>query len=165
MLAPFVFDGGAGIPSSLGIPTYAGTTGDRSTRLSKSPAAAKRQKPQHSKSGRRVLLFGSFWELALYRAEVLEAHGFTVSLPRTKEEAVAAIRGGSFDIAILSYTLSDKTVEELTELIRQYCPDCPLIAISDTGRVDRRIGPDEVVIADEGPAALIAALHRAMKSN
>ena len=97
--------------------------------------------------------------------EVLEAHDFTVTLPRTKEDAVAAIRGGSFDIAILSYTLPDKTVEELTELIREYCPECPLIAISDTGRVDRRIGPDEVVIADEGPAALIAALRRAIKSN
>jgi len=159
------FASGAGVLSSFGIPTCAGTSGDRSTRLSKSPAAAKRQKPQHRKSGRRVLLFGSFWELALYRAEVLEAHDFTVTLPRTKEDAVAAIRGGSFDIAILSYTLPDKTVEELTELIREYCPECPLIAISDTGRVDRRIGPDGVVIADEGPAALIAALRRAIKSN
>jgi hypothetical protein len=70
------------------------------------------------------------------------------------------IRRRQFDIVVLSYTLSNDVVEELAEQARQYCPRCPLIAISDTRRVDKRIFPDETVFAADGPAALIAALRR-----
>jgi hypothetical protein len=67
---------------------------------------------------------------------------------------------GGFDIAVLTYTLSSDVVEELAEEIRQNCPDCPLIAISDSERIDKKIFPDQTVLAREGPAALIAALRR-----
>ena len=30
-------------------------------------------------------------------------------------------------------------------------------------RVDRKIGPDEIVIADQGPSALLEALERALR--
>lgn len=80
--------------------------------------------------------------------------------PGTLEEAIAAIRNGGFDIAVLSYTLSNETVQELAELVREYCPNCPIIAISGNRRLDREIRPDEMVNADDGPAALIAALRR-----
>ena len=115
--------------------------------------------------GNRVFLFGRLRELALYRAEVLRTEGFTVLIPDTKEEAVAAIRRASFDVAILTYTLSSDTVQELAELIREYSPEAPLIAISTSRKEDREINPDEIVIADEGPAALIAALRRATRTN
>ena len=109
--------------------------------------------------GRRVLLIGKLRELALYRAEVLRMHGFSVSTPRTPAAAMEIIRRREFDIVVLSYTLSSEVVEELAEQVRQYCPACPLIAISDTRCFDTRILPDQTVFADDGPAALIAAVR------
>ena len=110
--------------------------------------------------GNRVLLFGRIRELALYRAEVMRSHGFTVTTPSDREEAIAAIRRGNFDVAILTYTLSSDTVQELAELIREYCPEASVIAISNSKKEDREINPDEIVLADDGPRALIAALRR-----
>jgi len=66
---------------------------------------------------------------------------------------------------VLSYTLPNDTVEELAELMHEYCQECALVAITDTGRVDRRIRPDEIVLADDGPGALIEALHRITRSH
>jgi len=124
-------------------------------------------KPQSRKRtlDRGVLILGHIRELALYRAEVLRSHGFNVATPRTEEEMKAAIRRGNFDVAVLSYTLPNDTVEEMAELMREYCRDCALVAITDTGRVDRKISPDEVVLADDGPGALIEALHRVTRSH
>ena len=113
---------------------------------------------------RRVLVFGRLFELALYRAEVLRSRGYSVLTPRTKAEAIAAIENGEFDAVVLSYTLSSDTAEELMERARQKCPGCPLITISDTGSVDRRLHPDIVIPAKEGPAALIKALQRAFRT-
>ena len=115
-------------------------------------------------AGTRVLLLGRIRELALYRAEVLRAHGYRVITPATKEDALRTIRSGNFDVAVLTYTLPNELVEEFAQLIREYCPYCPLLAITDSNRIDRRISPNETVIADEGPAALIAALHRVTRS-
>jgi ActR/RegA family two-component response regulator len=103
-------------------------------------------------------------ELALYRAAVLRDRGFDVATPTGREESIAAIRKGGFDIAVISYTLSNDMVKELAELIREYCPDCPLVVISGSKRMDREIGPDEMVNADDGPAALLAALRRVSRA-
>jgi CheY-like chemotaxis protein len=113
---------------------------------------------------RRVLVFGRLFELALYRAEVLRSRGYSVLTPRTKAEAIAAIENGEFDVVVLSYTLSSDTAEELMELARQKCPASPLITISDSESLDRRLHPDIVVRAKEGPAALIKALQRAFRT-
>jgi CheY-like chemotaxis protein len=113
---------------------------------------------------RRVLVFGRLFELALYRAEVLRTRGYSVITPKNKVEAIAVIQNAEFDAVVLSYTLSSETAEELMELVRQKCPGCPLITISDTGSVDRRLRPDIVVPAKEGPAALIKALQRAFRT-
>jgi len=111
----------------------------------------------------RVLLFGKIRELALYRAEVLRAHGFLVAIPETKAETVAAIRQGNYDVAVFTYTLSNDTVEELTELVRQHCPECRLITISDTRLPDPKINPDANVLADDGPRALLEALRETLR--
>jgi DNA-binding response OmpR family regulator len=111
-----------------------------------------------------VLLVGRIRELALYRAEVLGAHGFRVLTPDTIADALRVIRRNEFDIAVFTYTLSSDLVEELAEQVRQHCPRCPLIVISDSARVDARIFPDETVLADDGPAALIAALRRVTRN-
>jgi CheY-like chemotaxis protein len=100
--------------------------------------------------------------LALYRAEFLRDRGFEVTAPTEKEDAIATIRGGNFDVAVLSYTLSTGTVLELAEEIRETCPECPVIAIASSNVFDRRIAPTEVVLADAGPPALLAALQRVL---
>ena len=133
---------------------------DRSKRDGSAPRSRKTAPPRQSGIGNRVLLIGRIWELALYRAEVLSAHGYRVLTPRTPEQAVEQIRRGQFDIAILTYTLPSDLIQELAERIRQHCPSCPLIAISDAQRLDNKIFPDQTVLADEGPAGLVAALHR-----
>ena len=111
----------------------------------------------------RVLMFGSIRELALYRAEVLRTHGFSVITPQNKTETVAAIRRGGFDVAIFTYTLSSDTVEELAELVRQHCPECRLITISETRNHDARINPDANVLAGDGPKALLQALRSLLR--
>ena len=111
----------------------------------------------------RVLMFGKMRELALYRAEVLRAHGFSVAIPASKTEAIAAIRRADFDVVVLSYTLSNDTVEEIAELVRQHCPDCRLVTISDTTYRDAKINPDANVLADHGPKGLIEALRETLK--
>lgn len=118
-----------------------------------------RGKKPHS-IGNRVLLFSGIFEVALYRAEVLRAHGLDVWTPRNKEEAVAVIQRGEIDVVVLTYTLPSETVNELSDLVRQYCAGCQLIAISQSGQVDERVAPDAVVIANDGPAALVEAIRR-----
>jgi hypothetical protein len=125
-------------------------------------SAAKHNNKQRSREPgdlRRVLMYGRLFELALYRAEVLRSHGYTVITPRSKAEAIAAIEDGEFDTLVVSYTLSSDTAEEIVELARQKCPGCPVVTISETGKVDRRLRPDVVVRANEGPSGLIKALQ------
>jgi CheY-like chemotaxis protein len=133
---------------------------NRSRRGSGKDSDAEPKQDRVAHAGNRVILFSGIWEVALYRAEVLRRHGIPVLTPRTKEEAVQAIRRGGFDIAVLTYTLPNDTVHELADMIRSHCPECRLIAISQSGRMDRRIAPDATVIADDGPAALIEAVRR-----
>jgi len=44
--------------------------------------------------------------------------------------------------------------------VRQKCPGCPLVVITVREHEDSRIQPDEVVLAEEGPQAMLAALRR-----
>lgn len=127
---------------------------------------AKRQQvrsPRGKKLGNRVLMVGRFRELALYRAEVLRQAGFIVSTPGDANEAIQIMRHGDFDAIVLSYTLPNETVQRLAESAREYCPDCPVIAITDTSMLDRRIAPDAVAHANEGPGALLSALNRVLQ--
>jgi len=136
-------------------------TGGRSS--GKKPRRAQRARGVKANTSAVVFIVGQMRELLLYRAEFLRQSGFKVLVNQSKADAVATIKRGGFDAAILSYTLSSDTVEELGELIRQYDPECPVISISRSGSEDRRLRPDEIVVGDEGPAALMAALQRALR--
>lgn len=118
---------------------------------------------KHEGLYRKVLIFGKHRELTLYRAAVLNYSGFDAVIPRNRQDAIDAIREGNFDAAILSYTLSADTVEELAELVRQHHPHCPLISISQERTRDPRINPDAIVLAEDGPPALISALQRVLQ--
>jgi CheY-like chemotaxis protein len=111
----------------------------------------------------RIFIFGRMRELALYRAEVLKSRGFSVVVPASKTEALDAIEQGEFDVAVLSYTLSSDTIQELSELLRQKCPTCPLITISENHSMDPKVRPDRIVLAHQGPEALIKALRQVIK--
>ena len=119
--------------------------------------------PREKKRGNRVLMVGSFRELALYRAEVLRQSGFRVFVPESVHEAVLRLLEGDFDSVVLSYTLPSETVEQLAEAARESCPNCPIIAITDTQVFDKRITPDAIALAQDGPPALLAALHRVLE--
>ena len=124
-----------------------------------------RNKTQRRMSGNRVLILGRIRELALYRAEVLRDRGFEVKIPENAKEAIAEITLANYDVAILSYTLDSDEVKELAELVRQSCPDCPLVTISRSGGLDRMVNPDETVLADDGPSALIKVLRRLQRNH
>lgn len=141
------------------IPAFA-TTDDRRKHADRKQSSPKSQESATERTRNRVLLFSGMWELVLYRAEVLRTHGFQVITPRTKEDAVHAIKCGELDVAVLTYTLPNEIVHELADLLREHCPECRLIAISDSGKVDRKIAPDATVLANQGPAGLIQALRR-----
>ena len=111
----------------------------------------------------RVLLLGRIRELALYRSEYLRTKGFAVIAPASHREAIDFIRRGTFDAAILTYTLSSDTVLEYADLIRQNCPHCPVLVIANSKTEDRRVNPDAVVMADGGPEALLAALRQVLR--
>jgi len=138
--------------------TAPGGEGGGGNQESQSCGKERRKKPRIV--GNRVLLFSGIFEVALYRAEVLRAHGLDVRTPRNKDEAIAIIQRCEVDVVVLTYTLPSETVNELSDLVRQYCAGCRLIAISESGRVDERVAPDAVVIASEGPAALVEAILR-----
>ena len=129
------------------------------------PGKQSKRKRSPSSKSTRVLLVGLLRELALYRAEVLRNHGFHVHIPETVDQAYAIIERGDFDVAVLSYTLPSSAVEDLAEQVREHCADCPIIAISETERLDRRISPDAVALAAQGPPALIAALKQVLRRN
>jgi DNA-binding response OmpR family regulator len=118
------------------------------------------QKQLAPKQANRVLMLGSIRELALYRAEVLRHYGFEALTPETVEEATSLIRRGNFDVAVLSYTLPDAAVQQLAQSLREHCPHCPILAIAQTIRPDRRIAPDAVVLAKNGPPDLVTALRK-----
>jgi hypothetical protein len=112
----------------------------------------------------RLLIVGSIRELGLYRAEYLRTKGFAVhvSAPPSADEVVATLKREGFHAVILSYTLPNYLVIELAELVRQACPKCALIVISNRDGADPRVMPDEVVVADLGPEALLSAVRRAV---
>lgn len=109
----------------------------------------------------RVLLLGRHTELSAYRIEALEGAGFHVVSPPNRRDALQAIASGDYDVALLSYSLSNELAHEFADLVRQNCPQCPIVAISQNGWDDSKIQPDELVVGSEGPQGLIEALHRA----
>jgi len=126
------------------------------------PRKSKQDQVNEKRLRNRVLLVGSHRELALYRAEVLSQAGFQVRTPESQQEAVAIIERGDFEVAVLSYTLSNNTVQELADNIREHCPDRPVVAIAETNRVDRRIAPDAIALAADGPHGLVSALEKVL---
>jgi hypothetical protein len=149
------------ILESQAFPTEAAAR--RKSTLARKNHQAKAQQLRQGPPANRVLLLGRIHELALYRAEVLRDRGFEVQTSINKAETLTLIRTTKYDAVVLSYTLSSETVEELAEAVREHCPQCPLVVIAKTRQPDRKIAPDAVALADQGPKALVAALRRVLQ--
>jgi CheY-like chemotaxis protein len=121
------------------------------------------ERPHRSTERNRVLMLGSIRELALYRAEVLQQHGFHVQIATNRDQGLDLIQAGNYDVVVVSYTLPDTVVREFADEMRDYCPKCPVIAISNAHRPDPIIRPDQMILGDEGPAALLSALRHVLR--
>jgi CheY-like chemotaxis protein len=146
---------------SIGVLSGSFANNPKSRRKKNTAEAAKFEK----KAGNRVLLVGRMRELALYRAEFLQSAGFSVTTASDVDSAIRVMRRGGFDAIVLSYTLPNESVEYLANAARDYCADCPVIAIAETKMFDRRIAPDAIAIADDGPPALLSALRRVLQGS
>lgn len=111
-----------------------------------------------------VLLLASHRELGLFRVHVLEQAGLQVIFPEHRNAAARVIGQGGFDAILLSYSLPNDAAEELIELARQKCPQCPIIAISEKAWDDRKLQPDETVLASEGPQGMLNAIYRIQRN-
>jgi hypothetical protein len=60
-------------------------------------------------------------------------------------------------LKLFSSSLSRDAAEELVELARLRCPQCPAVSISRTGWDDGRIERDATVVADAGPRGMVEA--------
>jgi DNA-binding response OmpR family regulator len=107
-----------------------------------------------------VLMLGRHLELGHYRAEFLTSHGINVIFPENEEAAFAAVRNGGYDVVVLSYSLPDFMAKELTALLQQSAPQCPLISISEKRWSDRELKPDATVLSTDPPQALLDAIQR-----
>jgi len=58
-----------------------------------------------------------------------------------------------------------EAVEYLAEQARESCSDCPIVAIVHSLQIDRRIEPDAIALAAEGPPALVEALNNVLRRN
>jgi CheY-like chemotaxis protein len=151
------------IPSQSILASLASLSDDPEPSQQEQQQRGKQNGGHKKKLGNRLLMVGRIRELALYRAEYLRLAGFDVVIASDSDEAIRVMQRGAFDAIILSYTLPSDTVQYLAETARDYCPDCPVIAIAETNLLDRRIEPDAVALAEEGPTALLSALNRVLQ--
>jgi CheY-like chemotaxis protein len=106
----------------------------------------------------RLVMLGTDRALGELRAMVLRNAGHSVIFPASRREAEMVIQAAAFDVLIVSYTVSDDTAHELTELARQRCPKCAIIAINRSGWEDKKLEHD-LAIAAEDPQALVDAVN------
>jgi CheY-like chemotaxis protein len=105
-----------------------------------------------------VLLLGRRRDLEPSIVETLERAGHSVQFPGTREEALIALNRRAFDCVVLSYSLSNTTIEEFIELLKQTSPTCPIIAISENSGMDCKLEPSRMLQLRQGPEVLISTL-------
>ena len=152
-----------GIPSAGRSVALARTRSRLRSGSSKQDRQSRSEVLENASEPNRVLMLGSVRELALYQAEVLHLHGFHAQIATNREQALDLIRLAEYDVVVVSYTLPDAVVRELSAEMRECGPQCPVIAIANTRLPDRTINPDKMILADEGPAALINALRQVLR--
>ena len=155
-----------GINLSYVVPDLVRAGGTIEVFLEESIANYLREKPRHSQAapGDRssVLLLSGDPDAARLRDYALTHAGFHVVRPNNRQEALQIVKKGKFHAAVVSYTLSSNTVEEMTNLFRESNPQAPIVVVTKGKWADWKTDLDVLVTAEEGPEALIEALQNAI---
>jgi len=123
----------------------------------------RRKAPVEIREGAQLLLLLSAdLETALLRAHALRNNGFEVTLPTGAKDAMDHIRKKKFDAVVFSHSMSSENVAEMTELLKEHHPNAPIIAITKGPWADLKTDVDASVNGEDGPEALIDAVHTAI---
>jgi DNA-binding response OmpR family regulator len=123
----------------------------------------KRKAPEEIREGAQLLLLLSAdLETALLRAHALRNSGFEVTLPTGAKDAVDLIQKKRFDAVVISYSMSNENAAEMTELFKEHHPNAPIIVITKGPWADLKTDVDASVNGEDGPEALIDAVHTAI---
>jgi DNA-binding response OmpR family regulator len=104
-----------------------------------------------SAEGYSVLLLSGDIDTANLRAHALAHAGFHVVRPNNRKEALAILKKRQFDAAVISYTLSSDSVQEMTTLFRESNPQAPIVVVTRGRLADWKTDLDVSVTAEEGP--------------
>jgi DNA-binding response OmpR family regulator len=123
----------------------------------------KRKAPEEIREGAQLLLLLSAdLETSLLRAHALRNSGFEVTLPTGAKDAVDLIQKKRFDAVVISYSMSNENAAEMTELFKEHHPNAPIIVITKGPWADLKTDVDASVNGEDGPEALIDAVHTAI---
>ena len=110
-----------------------------------------------------VLLLSVDLEIALLRAHALKSGGFDVMLPTGTKDAIDLLRKKKFDAVVITYSMSDENIADMTELFREKDPNAPIIAVTKGRWADLKPDADVSVDAEDGPEALIDTVRTAIR--
>ncbi len=81
--------------------------------------------------------------VAMVSEDILDAIGFETLSVMTGGEAIAALPGGGFDLAVIDMGLPDMRGDALADRLRQISPDLPIVVASgyDGADLQKRFGP------------------------
>ena len=119
-------------------------------------AASEVLQPNHGKS---VLLLSDDLEIALLKAHVLGHAGFAVTRAESRKDAIQLMRESSFDVLVISFSLSGDSVVELAGIFRAENPTAPIVGVAKGRWQDLPLEFDATVTGDEGPEGLIEAVE------
>jgi len=112
--------------------------------------------------GKTVLLLSSDVELSLLRSYALAHAGFSVTRADSRKEAFRLLEQEKFDALVISNSMSQKNLEQMTELFRTHNPNASIVAGAKGKWQDLNIKFDSTVTGEEGPEALIEAVETAL---
>jgi len=123
----------------------------------------RRKAPEEIRDGAHSLLLLSIdLETSLLRAHALRKSGFEVTLPTGSKDAINLLQKKKFDAVVICYSMSNESVAEMTEMFKEHDPNAPIIAITKGRWADLKTDVDASVNGEDGPEALIDAVHTAI---
>lgn len=155
-----------GINLSYIVPDLVRAGGTIEVFLEESIRSYVQQKPNQSETGpaegHSVLLLSGDADTAKLRAYALTHAGFHVVRSDNRKDALQILKKRKFEAAVISYTLSSDSVQEMTTLFRESNPHAPIVVVTRGRLADWKTELDVSITAEEGPEALIEALQSAI---
>lgn len=111
---------------------------------------------------KRVLSISYDVVLLNTRAMILEREGYTVTSAQTLRDAIALLQQDRFDAAIIGHSIPIEEQRQMSEAIRQQCPDAPVIAL--TRREGERLTFADRAIEAQRPEEMLDELRRLLRN-